>query len=514
MSRPGILAAVDVGTGSARAGLFDAGGRLLGRAEAPLAMRRDGPRRAEQSSAQIWQAVGVALRAARAEAGATPEAVAALAFDATCSLVVRDAAGAPVGMTPGAGDDWDTLLWLDHRAIEEAEALDALTGAGPGEATSPEMAMPKLLWLRRRNPEAWARAGRIFDLCDFLAWAATGRDVRSICPAVCKWGWSAGAGWPEATLARLGLTDLARIGAAGRPAPVGADLGSLTPAAAAHLGLGPGTRVAVGLIDAHAGALAALGGFAGASDRMGRNLALIAGTSTCLMRLGPAAAARPGVWGPYPDGLLPGYAVTEGGQSASGALLDHLLAAFGGREPDAALHARVAARIAELRAEDPDLAPGLHVLADFHGNRTPRTDPRARGAIHGLELDGGFDGLCRLYFRAAVALAIGLRETLEALDPAGEVEALHAAGGHARNPLLMSLYADAAGLAVLEPRSPDPMLLGAAMAAATAGGIYPDLAAAAQAMGQGGVPRRPDPAAAARFARDRAALDRLRAAAG
>lgn len=507
-----LLAAVDVGTGSARAGVFDATGRLLGRAEAELDLRRDGPRRAEQSSAQIWEAVGAALRAARAEAGVAPEAVAALAFDATCSLVVRDAAGRPVGVTPGAPDAWDTILWLDHRALDEAEAIDAHRGAGPGEALSPEMALPKLLWLARRHPAAWARAARVLDLADFLAWSATGTDARSLCPAVCKWGWTARQGWPVGLLEALGLTDFARTGAIKPPVPVAADLGPLTPAAAAHLGLTTATRVGAGLVDAHAGALAVLGRFAPNPDRMARNVALIAGTSTCLMRLAPGGAPRPGVWGPYPDGVLPGFTMTEGGQSASGALLDHVLRGPGGSEPDAALHARVAARIAEMRRADPDLAPWIHVLPDFHGNRTPQADARARGMILGLELDGGFDGLCRLYFRTAVGLALGLRETLDALTADGPVpEVLHAAGGHARNPLLMALYADATGLAIHEPLAPDPVLLGTAMTAAVTAGLYPDLAAAAEAMGQGTTIRRPDPSAAGRMARDTQVLKAMRA---
>lgn len=507
-----LLAAVDVGTGSARAGVFDAAGRLLGRAEAPLELRRGGPRRAEQSSAQIWNAVGAALRGARVEADAAPGAITALAFDATCSLVVLDAAGRPVGVTPGTSDAWDTMLWLDHRAIEEAEAIDARRGAGPGEAISPEMALPKLLWLARRHPAAWARAARILDLADFLAFAATGTGARSLCPAVCKWGWTAGQGWPAGLLADLGLTDFARTGAIKPPVPVAADLGPLTPAAAAHLGLTPATRVGAGLVDAHAGALAVLGRFASDADRMARNVALIAGTSTCLMRLAPGGAPRPGVWGPYPDGVLPGFTMTEGGQSASGALLDHVLRGPGGSEPDAALHARVAARINDLRRADPDLAPWIHVLPDFHGNRTPQADARARGMILGLDLDGGFDGLCRLYFRAAVALALGLRETLGALAADGPApEALHAAGGHARNPLLMQLYADATGLPIHEPLAPDPVLLGAAMTAAVTAGLHPGLAAAAEAMGQGTTIRRPDPAAAGRMARDAGVLDAMRA---
>ena len=294
--------------------------------------------------------------------------------------------------------------------------------------------------------------------------------------------------------------------------PVAADLGPLTPAAAAHLGLTPAARVAAGLVDAHAGALAVLGRFASDPDRMARNVALIAGTSTCLMRLAPGGAPRPGVWGPYPDGVLPGFSMTEGGQSASGALLDHVLRGPGGTEPDAALHARVAARIAELRRRRPRPRP-----LDPRAARLPRqplaqADARARGMILGLDLDGGFDGLCRLYYRTAVGLALGLRETLDALTADGPApEALHAAGGHARNPLLMALYADAAGVPVHEPLAPDPVLLGTAMTAAVTAGLYPSLAAAAEAMGQGATIRRPDPSAAGRMARDTPVLKAMRA---
>ena len=73
------------------------------------------------------------------------------------------------------------------------------------------------------------------------------------------------------------------------------------------------------------------------------------------------------------------------------------------------MHARIVARVAELRAAEPDLAPRLHVLPDFHGNRSPLADPRALGAIRGLPLDASFDALCRLYWRTCVAIALGVR---------------------------------------------------------------------------------------------------------
>jgi ribulose kinase len=98
---PELVAAVDVGTGSARAGIFDAMGRMLGRGEAAIDTHSAAALYAEQDSAQLWAAVGRALAAARAEAGAGPDAIAGLAFDATCSLVVRDGRGEPVPASVG-----------------------------------------------------------------------------------------------------------------------------------------------------------------------------------------------------------------------------------------------------------------------------------------------------------------------------------------------------------------------------------------------------------------------------
>ena len=78
---------------------------------------------------------------------------------------------------------------------------------------------------------------------------------------------------------------------------------------------------------------------------------------------------------------------------------------------------RIAARVAELRAaEGDDLAARLHVLPDFHGNRSPLADPHAVGVVSGLTLDASFDSLCKLYWRTAVGIALGVRHVLEALN--------------------------------------------------------------------------------------------------
>ena len=150
-----------------------------------------------------------------------------------------------------------------------------------------------------------------------------------------------------------------------------------------------------------------------------------------------------------------------------------------------------------------DLAGRLHVLPDFHGNRSPLADPHALGVVSGLSLDASFDGLCRLYWRTAVAIALGVRHIVETLAEGGLVaEALHVAGGHTRNELLMELYADAVGLTVIEPAGGDAVLLGTGMAAAAAAGIFRSVQEAAASMRQPTRRRLPRPEARARFDRD------------
>jgi FGGY-family pentulose kinase len=508
----GCVMAVDVGTGSARAGLFDMAGRLLGRAEHPILIHRPVAEHAEHASVDIWAAVGEAARAARARAGLAAAEVRGISFDATCSTVCLAADGRPVSVSTTGEERWDTIVWLDHRAVAEAEECTA-TGHRVldyvGGVMSPEMATPKLMWLKRRMPASWQRLGLLFDLADFLTWKASGNCARSECTVTCKWTYLAHEqpGWQPDFFAQVGLADLPERGRLPeRATPIGTDLGPLTADAAAHLGLTTACRVAAGLIDAHAGALGVLGGVAKAgAAALDRCVALIAGTSSCHMAL--SAEPRPvrGVWGPYYGAVLPGWWLDEAGQSATGALLDHILALHAaGATLGPRPHEAILARIAALRAaEGPGFASRLHVLPDFHGNRSPLADPHAVGVISGLTLDHSADSLARLYYRAAVAIALGTRHILDALNAKGfRIDTLHVAGGHVKNPLLMELYADASGCDVVVPAEEDAVLLGTAMAAAAGAGLFADLPTAAAAMAREGARRHPDPAATARLARD------------
>jgi FGGY-family pentulose kinase len=363
--------------------------------------------------------------------------------------------------------------------------------------------LPKLLWLKRHLPEAWARYGLALDLTDFLTWRATDVIAVSACTVTCKWTYlnHAQPGWQQDLLDQVGLSDLkTRARLPKHAVPIASPAGRLSARSADAMGLSRGCMVGVGLIDAHAGGVGLLGALEG--NELNRRLALIAGTSSCHMAASPEPRPIPGVWGPYFGAMLPGLWLTEGGQSATGALLDLVLQWHAeGRALGADGHARVIARVGELlAAEGPQLAHGLMVLPDFHGNRSPLADPAARGVVRGLTLDASFDSLARLYYAAAIGIAFGTRHILDALNAKGyAIDTLHLTGGHAANPWLVQLYADATGCWVALPVEQDSVLLGTAIVAATAAGLHDSITASARAMAHPGPEIAPDPANTAYF---------------
>jgi FGGY-family pentulose kinase/HAD superfamily hydrolase (TIGR01509 family) len=505
------VVAVDVGTASARAGVLDKTGRMLGRAEQPILMNRHGADHAEHDSENIWHAVCQAVKQAVQAAHVLPEVISGISFDATCSLVIRGKNFEQVSVSADYADQWDTIVWLDHRAKDEADLCTATKHrvlSYLGGVMSPEMQTPKLMWLKKHLPNSWARLGEAFDLADFLTWRASGSLSRSQCTLTCKWTFLAHEkpSWQRDFFAQVGLEEFHDSNLMGQTvSPVGSRLGALTASSASELGLTEKCQVGVGLIDAFGGTLGVIGAYAESADSIDRHLALIAGTSSCVTTLSKTARPTHGIWGPYYGAALNDYWLNEGGQSATGALLDHIVRQHAsGGEPDAAMHRKITDRIMEMRqTEGLDLAARLHVLPDFHGNRSPLADPRALGVISGLSLETGFDSLCKLYWRTAVGIALGVRHILDALNENGYgIDTLHVTGGHTRNPILMELYADATGCTVIEPLTDDATLLGTAMVAATAAGFYPSLSAACIAMHQGGIRREPNPTARERFDKD------------
>lgn len=482
-----VVIGVDVGSGSARAGVFDLSGAMLAHASQEITLFRGPEHHVEQSSREIWQAVCTTIRQAVAAAGISPDNVAGIGFDATCSLVVLDAAGQPLAVGPSEDPDRNIIVWMDHRATEQAERINA-TGHPVlnyvGGKISPEMETPKLLWLKENRRAVYDKAWQFFDLADFLTWRATGDLARSVCTVTCKWTYLAHEKrWDADYFRTIGLEEFPneafrRIGECikepGTPCGNG-----LTAEAAEEMGLVAGTPVAVGLIDAHAGGIGTVGVGGGVTS----NLAYVFGTSSCTMTTTQNPAFVPGVWGPYYSAMVPGFWLNEGGQSAAGAAIKQLVsfhpAATEAAEQAKALGVSLPTLLADVAlakmpaaSDAAKLANGLHVVPEFLGNRAPFADPHSRAVVAGLGMECNLDNLVALYVAGICGIGYGLRQILDAQSQMGvTVEQIVISGGAGRHPLVRQLLADSCGCAVLATKAEEPVLLGSAILGAVAGKV-------------------------------------------
>ena len=494
MTRENLFLGVDVGTGSARAGLFDGTGQMVSTAACPIRLWREGENIVEQSSADIWAAVCRAVAQAIGLAGVDMHCVKGIGFAATCSLVVVGPQGNPLTTSLTAnltGDPVrDVIVWMDHRAADQAQRIN-MTGGAPlayvGNCISPEMQLPKLLWLKENLPDSFAQAQAFMDLTDYLTWRATGSATRSSCTLTCKWtylphlgGWDAGF-FESVGLGCLAADGFGRIGT--DVAAPGAALGQgLSVLSAQELGLLPGTPVAAGLIDAHAGGLGSLPPAPLDGSDGEAQVAYVFGTSACLMVSSATPVQVPGIWGPYWSAMLPDTWLLEGGQTAAGAAIDFVLrghpawgqacadATADGKSLLAWLERRVAARHPSLSPAAVDAAR-MHYIVDFAGNRSPLADPAARGLVSGQSLSNDVLSLEQTYIAAVLGVAYGARHMLAALQTAGlTAPQIVISGGAAKSPLVRQLLADATGVPVARPMAAEPVLLGAAMLGAVAAG--------------------------------------------
>lgn len=256
-------------------------------------------------------------------------------------------------------------------------------------------------------------------------------------------------------------------------------VGVLSEKAGAELGLPAGIAVGSGVIDAYAGWVGTVGAkvHLGAGQLDGHapkndisqafsRLAAVAGTSTCHLAMSKEPVFVDGVWGPYRDVLLPGFWMAEGGQSATGELLKHVLETHPAYNETMSIAESFNTSIYDylnshlLELSEKINAPSISYLGrhfffygDLWGNRSPIGDSNMSGSVIGLSSDKSMDGLAIYYYATMEFIAMQTRQIIETMNKSGHsITSIFMSGSQCQNKVLMELMATICDMPVLIPR--------------------------------------------------------------
>ena len=456
-----LLLGVDIGTYSSKGVLCTPAGEVLvtGTIEHGLSLPRPGW--AEHDADAIWWGEFAALCRTLLGDRFRGEDIGAIAVSAigACLLPV-DRGGRP--LRPGI------LYGIDTRATAEIAWLNERFGEGPlfelgGMALTSQAIGPKILWLRRHEPEVYARMHKVLSASSYLVYRLTGeyvmdRHTASYCNPlvdVRALEWDGRFAEPIIEVDKLPRllwsTEVA---------------GEVTPAAARETGLAVGTPVTAGTIDAAAEAISV--GVVEPGDMM-----VMYGTTMFFIHVTDRPVPDPRMWAT--GFCLPGLYDIAGGMSTSGALTRWFRDNFAAQEVAAEAHGgpNAYAALAEEAATIPAGAEGLVCLPYFAGERTPINDPDARGVYAGLTLS---HRRAHLYRAGLEGTAYGVRHNLETMAAMGAPpRRLVAVGGGAKNRLWLQIVSDVSGLSQDVPERTIGASYGDAFLAGLATGLIPDL---------------------------------------
>ncbi len=506
----GFAIGVDYGTNSVRALVVDvSNGREIASSvfefpsgEAGILLDKRDPNLARQHPKDYLDGFDASVRGAVKQAkkvrGFSVDRVVGIGIDATGSTPIPvDKNGTALAMLPGFKKDLAAHVWLWKDHTSHAEAAEITRKAAKvkdqyldkcGGIYSSEWYWSKILHCKRTSPKVFKAAYGWVEQADFIPGYATGNMapdtmVRGICAAGHKglyhekWG-----GLPSKRFLKSldpdggdggGLVDLRdRYAMPARSSDQRA--GGLCEAVAKKVGLPVGIPVAVGLIDAHAGAV-------GAGVKPG-TLVKAMGTSTCDMMVEPMGSGLqdiPGLCGIVPGSILPGMFGLEAGQSAVGDIFNWFVGQLTPGQYGTGGEAHVA-----LTKEAAKLKPGASGLVALdwnNGNRTVLVDPLLTGLIVGQTLHTSAAEVYRALVEATAFGALAIINRLEEYDvPVKQV--INCGGIAEKNPMVMQIYADVCNRPMKISRSSQTCALGAAIFGAVVGGAYKTTEAAQKKM--------------------------------
>lgn len=415
-------------------------------------------------------------------------------FTACTVLPVKDD-GTPLCMLPEYKDNPHAYvkLWKHHAAQDKANRLNEIaTERGEkwlqnyGGKISSEWLFPKLWQILDEAPEIYAAMDHFVEAADWIVWQLTGVQTRNSCCAGYKAMYNKSTGYPDKAFFKALDPRMENVIADKLSCPVtplGQKAGELTADMAAKLGLKAGTAVSIGNVDAHV-CVPAVG-----IDAPGLMLAII-GTSTCHMMMGTQENQVPGMCGVVQDGIMPGFAGYEAGQSCVGDhfawLVDHCCpAAY--QDAAKAKGINVHQYLTELAAAQSVGEHGLVALDWWNGNRSVLVDVDLTGMMLGMTLQTKPEDMYRALIEAT---AYGTRMIIENYREHGvAVEGFFASGGISqKNALMMQIYADVLNMDIHIAGTAQGPALGSAIFGAVAAGRqaggYDDVFSAAREMGK------------------------------
>lgn len=481
------ILAIDVGTQSVRAIVFDPRGTPLAVARVPFEpYTSPQPGWAEQDPELYWRSMVAACGRLRAEPAAGPwESIAGLGLTTQRStVVVTDAAG--TALRPA-------IVWPDQRRTEDLPPVGGLMGLafralGVRETIAAFAADAEPNWIARNEPAVWAAADRCLLLSGYLSHRLVGRFVDS---DACQVGyvpfdfrrrrWASPGDW------RWRISPLRREQLPELVAPT-ERLGELTPAAAAELGLPAGLPVIATGADK---ACEALG-----SGALEPSIAALSYGTTATVNTTHRRYVEPMRFVPPYPAAVPGRYSLEIEVHRGYWLVEWFKREFGDREVVEAARLDVPPEqlLDGLLATTEPGAHGLLLQPTWSpGIRVP--GPEARGAIIGFT-----DSHTRAHvYRAMLeGIAYALREGLEQTERQSGVKAreVRVAGGGARSPQVLQLTADVFGRSAAVPHTLEASALGAAIVASVGLGLHRDVETAVAEMTRVGERREPDASAA------------------
>lgn len=203
----------------------------------------------------------------------------------------------------------------------------------------------------------------------------------------------------------------------------------------------------------------------------------------------------PGVWGPYRDVLIPDYWMAEGGQSATGELLKHVIETHPAYQQALSIaesnkiniydYLNEHLKVMQSESSAPTISYlGRHLFfyGDLFGNRSPIADPRMTGSVIGLSSDKSLNALALYYYATMEFIALQTHQIIETMNQAGHsISSIFMSGSQCQNEILMRLMASACNMPVLIPQyvhaavAHGAAMLGAKAASADESGKTEDL---------------------------------------